>query len=395
MKYRRYLLGLLVLFAGTALWAVAEPTAEELEQNRRKLDGLRKHPEQLARLRDNLKAFLELSETKQGAILKLDHDLSEAPAAKQAKLWSALERYADWLDQLRKSDPQAYQAIKDAADGATRLALVKEQRDREWMETLPKAQRVEWTNLKGAARAAFVAKLRAEERTKHEQWIVAKRFWKELHDPKKEMPCRLSDFTSDKVKTYVSEYLMPFLTAEEKKQLDSTAGRWPDYPQALVEVASKHPSALPPPRVESLPKHLSELPKPVRDRVSEKKTDKGKSKLLQKLIPYDGRPNFATKVVEFGTKEGKQPFEFEFWASNHRSLLAPMKDFVDNKLTPVLKDSEKKQLSDIEGHWPLYPQTIQELASKHNLQPPWHILPEPDRWKWDLYRPSRGKETAN
>jgi hypothetical protein len=45
------------------------------------------------------------------------------------------------------------------------------------------------------------------------------------------------------------------------------------------------------------------------------------------------------------------------------------------------------------GKWPDYPLMIQELAQKHNLQPPWHYLPE-QRWKWDLYRNSKARSWA-
>jgi hypothetical protein len=216
---------------------------------------------------------------------------------------------------------------------------------------------------------------------------------------KKELPCRLSDFsvTKDgspgKVKTYVEEYLMPFLTAEEKEQLAQADGRWPDYPRALVEIASKHPSALPPAR---MPKSLAELPVPIQNRVIDKKAIGKKKALLAQLHKFEGREEFASKVVEVATKKGVgQPIDFEFWASNHRALHAPMKKFVDEQLKPVLDTQEKKALFESENSWPFYPQTIQELAAKHKLRAPWHILPEADRWKWDAYRlPKARSEVA-
>ena len=256
MRRRCYLLTILV-FAGPVLWAVAQPTAEELEQNRRKLDAIRKNAEQLANLRENLQQFQALSQKRQDKIVQLDHDLHEFPAAKQVRYFNVLERYADWLDQLRQSDPRVYQAIKNAPDAAVRLALIKDQRDREWMQTQPKAYREQWDKLQGEPRTAFVAKLRLDERQKHQQWVIAQRFWKEL-EAKKEMPSQLSDF-SEKVKTYVKEFLLPKLTDAEKNQLKSAEGRWPDYPVALVEMASKRPTALPPLRIEELPRRLRRL----------------------------------------------------------------------------------------------------------------------------------------
>src|SRR5205823_2655897 len=103
--------------------------------------------------------------------------------------------------------------------------------DREWIQTQPKVQREQWEKLPAEARSEFVARLRQHERQNHQQWVIAQRFWKEL-ETKKELPCRLSDF-SDKVKNYVKDYLLPTMTEAEKKQLNSAEGHWPDYPLAL------------------------------------------------------------------------------------------------------------------------------------------------------------------
>lgn len=383
MIRRYYFLMVVFFFAGTSLWAVAEPTAEELEQQRRRLDALRKQPEKLARLRENLNAYLALPEKRQTAIAKLDHDLREA---KEKHWWTVLERYADWLDELRQTDPVAYQAIKDAPSAAVRLALVKDQRDRAWMAEQPKSLRDQWEALKREARAEFATKARKDERGRHAQWVIAKRFWKEL-ESRQPMPSKLSDFADakpDKVKKYVEDYLMPYLTEAEKKRLTTAEGRWPDYPIALVQIASKRPSALPP----DPPRFYAKLPFPVQHRLVEtKKGDKiGVSKKLMIEIKQHEAANFASKVVAIGLRENKLPFGFEYLAPNRKSLLPPMQEFVDTKLDAALDQAEKRMLTDSMGKWPEYPKAIQQLAQKYQLTPPWHYLPEPERWKWDLYR---------
>lgn len=392
MVSRRYFPVLTLLFAVTALWAAGEPTAQELENKRRIEDLRRQGPEALPRLRENLEQFERLTETRKKAILQLDHDLHDLPAAKQARYWALLERYADWLDQLRKDDPQAWQAIKDAPDATTRLGLIRDRRDGEWMQSQARAYREQWQKLQGEARIKFVAKLREEERDRHARWLLAQKFWEEL-ERKKELPSRLSDFVTNKkdgtgkVKTYVEEYLMPFLSAEEKEKLAKSEGHWPDFPLALVEIASKHPSALPPPR---MPKHLAELPTPIQMRVIDKKAVAKKKSMLAQLHKVEGREEFASKVVEVATRKGLGPnFEFEFWASNYFALQPPMRNFVERELKPVLETSEKQALYSSENSWPFYPQTIQDLAQKHKLKAPWHILPEADRWKWEIYRQAR------
>ena len=367
---RRYYFPMLIgLFALTAGWVIAEPTADEITENRRRLAELRKNPEQIERLRRDVKSFLELPNQRRERVSKLDNDLHDLPAKEQQRLTNTLQRYADWLDQLRDKDPAAYRAISEAPDAATRLTLIKERRDRDWLEAQPRALRDEWQKKQGAARAEFIGKAREDARRKREQWLIAKRFWSDL-EGKKTMPTRLSDFAGDKVKRYVEEYLLPTLTPAEKKQLADAEGSWPDYPQTLVALASKRPSALPP----DPPRKIAQLPKPVQTRLTEKKKGGGVKKLDAKN--YEG-PNLASNLAKhFPTQLSG---EFEYLAPNYNSLTKPMRDFVDNKLLPVLDQPEKRKLSDAEKQWPEYPIAIQELARKHDLTPPWHILPEPEK----------------
>lgn len=397
---RRYFLAMLALFAVTALWAAAEPTAEELAENQRRVEALRKQPELLAQLRENVQAFEKLNKKKQDAVLQLDHDLHELPANKQARYWNALERYADWLDRLRKDDPQAAQAIKDAPDAATRLALIKEQRDREWMQGQPRAYRDDWANLQGEARGKLVAKLRLEERQKHQRWEIAQRFWKEL-ESQKALPCRLSDFAVEvkgkakdkepaksinKVEAYVNDYLKPYMTAQEEEHLREAEGRWPDYPIALVEIAGRRTPALPPPGKEL--SKFKDLPKPIQKHLTET-PKKDSKKLAAQYHQLDGSAAFATRLVELAAKNSKLPFEHEYLASNPASLKPAMKKFYDEVLVPAVKKDpdDFRKLSSSEGKWPDFPLAIQELARKHSpTPPPWYILPDPEKWHWDRYR---------
>jgi hypothetical protein len=396
---RRCQFGLLLLFfAGTSLSVVAQTGDNEWEQQRRRYDLYRQHPDRLARLRENYQSYQSL--LRKEAVTKLDQEMHALSEKKQARYWGVLSRYADWLDQLKKKNPQAYQAIKDAPDAASRLTLIKSERDREWMQTQPRAAREHWAKLQGDERTEYVANLRIEERHQRLQWQIAARFWREIEN-KQFLPCRLSDFSQkakgakfkekemNKVQEYVTNYLLPYLSDAEKKQLEDADGRWPDFPQALVEIARKRPSALPPAKEEDIPTLFSQLPAPIQDRVTDKKGGGVKAKLLKEIRTFEKSPGFAGKVVELGTNKGSVPFEHEFWPSHFKGLQKPMQTFVLEQLIPKLDSKDKIDLEDHQGRWPYYPKKIQELARKHNLQPPWHILPEPDVWHWDRYRRDR------
>ena len=276
MIRRHYFHLILLGFAATAFVAVAQQP-DDLEPQRVRLQAIRKNPDHFARLRENLNTFTKQTDAKRkDAIVKLDQDIHGLASAQQDRYWRVLDRYADWLEQLKKNDEQAYLAIKNARDATTRLALIKEAKDSEWMRRQPRTNQEHWVKLQGEERSKYVAEQRKEERRKSQHWLIASRFWKEL-ESKQPLPARLSDFaykskkgTKDKdtgkvkdpveinrVKQYVEQYLLRQLAAAEVKQLEDAEGRWPDYPMALVQVASQHPNALP---MRNVPTKFEELP---------------------------------------------------------------------------------------------------------------------------------------
>ena len=155
--------------------------------------------------------------------------------------------------------------------------------------------------------------------------MIAQRFAKEL-DLGKALPCRFSDFgvriknkdgtfavnkdgspkENNKVRDYVSDYLMRYLSDEEKEQLKNAEGIWPDFPQTLVAIASRHPSALPPLRPENFPTGPDKLPKEVKARITEKKGGGVKGKKKDELQPFVGSPRIR-HARRRGRHEPRQP----------------------------------------------------------------------------------------
>ncbi|MSU79912.1 MAG: hypothetical protein EXS16_17710 [Gemmataceae bacterium] len=385
---KRYHIWCLSLFsiALTLTYAVADPSADELKAARHRLEEWRKfHPDEIARMQASLKQFQEMPENRRDAIVKLDLDLHSLPEPRRTKYASALDRYADWLERLHTLHPKIWQTIKDSPNAAERFKLIRDQREQEWMESQPKPYRDQFDKLPfGEARTAFIATLRSEERQKREQWIIAQRFWRDL-EGKQTLLCRLPEY-SESVKLYVTEFLLPYITDAEKKHLANADGRWPDYPMALVEIASTRPTALPPARTEEQPTKFSQFPVPVQQRFADKKAGGVKAKVLLQLSQFEG-PNFATKAAEIALRENKLPFGFEYLACNDKSLMKPMQEFVKTQLLPTLKDdADRRKLTDNLGKWPYYAQAIQELSKKHQLTPPWHYLPDAEKYRWDDYR---------
>jgi hypothetical protein len=57
-------------------------------------------------------------------------------------------------------------------------------------------------------------------------------------------PARWSDF-KEPVRTFATEKLFPKMTPKEKFELQRLEGKWPDYPRALVDYATKHDLSVP------------------------------------------------------------------------------------------------------------------------------------------------------
>lgn len=374
-RFKIFLVTAGLLLAGAPLSALPEPTKEELEHNRRKLNQWRNQPEVIQRLRGEAQAFLALPAERQQQLLQIDHDLHQESAGQQARLLNVLGRYAVWLDKLKDEERQK---IKEAPDKRARLAIIKELRDQEWMNQYqPKGTRDSFASLKGEEKAKFIARLRQEEKQRRLEWQIAARFWKQL-ESKTPLPARLTDFAGD-VQAHVNEYLLPMLTGEEKDRLDKAQGQWPLYPITLVELADKHPPALPGPEG---PRTYAALPQDAQKRF------KAKAGLTPKFLKIaEGNwPGFGVAVADAAAKRSII-LPHELWPYNYKCLSLPMQEFVKNKLAPVLTKGEELKLlhADADHKWPDYPLTIQELAKNHNLQVPWFSLPGP-RDNWDAYR---------
>jgi hypothetical protein len=362
----------LAVAAPVAAWP--EPTSEELAANRRRFEQVRKSPEQLAKLRDEAKEFFALPEPRREQIARLEASMRAQPIGVQQRLREVLERYSDWLAGLKNDATR--QKIIDAKDPKTRLALIRRLRDQEWIDEQPKAVRAELEKLKDDALQKRMAELKLEERQRKLEWLMATRFWNDL-ESKRPLPVKSADLPKD-AQLYLNQYLLWFLSDAEKDRLAKAEGQWPLYPMTLVELADKHPAALPGP---TGPKNMNELPLDVKQVLA-------KGPPLKKLFKFEGKwPEFGTRIAKAAFGAGLV-LPHEFLAYNVDCLQPAMREFYKKKLYPALSSDEKNRLTEEALHkWPDFPRAIQELSAQHGLKPPWHTLPRNETW--DNYRLSK------
>jgi hypothetical protein len=398
----------------------------------------------LRRIRE-AKAFFALPPERQEAMRKLDEELNKLPPGERKRLLRAMRWYADWLDKL---SPQDREAIVNTPDRGTRLTKIKEHLHQEWMARQPQKTRDLLAKLPPGKRAAghaalnfvgmlatppsqrplalavtlfidnidvrgeTIKRIKQHEAQQNRDWLVASRFWPDLTDPdakkRQPMPAHAGDFGPD-VEAFVRDYLRPALSKEEKERLDKAEGHWPQYPMTLVDLADKHPMALPQTHG---PETFNDLPKAITDKVTarwETKDKKGGPKVApevwfknqanskgikERLEKMERNPSLATRlacsVANYLHARKVDALPHELWAVKYSDLAAPMKAFLDpdGPFLSSLDEIEREEMRQVQFKWPEYPLKIKQLAEKYGFKPPWQSLPEPSdtKHRWDNYR---------
>jgi len=365
-----------MMLVAVPLVALSDMGMDDVPTNSERLEKWRQDPKEFARLRTAAEKFAALPQDRREQILKLHRQLEQSTSSTQTQLLHALERYVDWLAEL---DPETRKKVEQTRDKGKRLQLIRELRDKEWLKQQPYALRTQVEKLPGNARQKRIEEVRAAERQRRRDWAIAARFWEDLSRGKQTLPMQLSDFSAE-VQKHVVENLLPRLNAAEKARLQQAEGNWPRYPQVLIELADAHPIALPDP---AGPRYYKELPGEVQRRL--------KLRLMltvpKTLETAEGKSSveFIKAVVNHAHKRANVQLPAGFWPTDYQGLLPEMRQFVDSTLLPVLDIDEKIRYNHAEGNWPDYPLTIEELARKHALRPPWPNLPGPAQ-QWDKYR---------
>jgi hypothetical protein len=382
---------LVALLLGVPALALPHTTPMEREQNRAKLQQLRKEDskesrEYLAHLYHQSHAFLALPAERREQVRQLDRELHELPPAYRQRLQQVMKKYVLWLHQLT---PAQRQQIEQADGKEERLQIIKQMRREQWLAALPKKHRDTLAVLQGAEWDREAAAIQQQEFRWRIEWKLAFRHWEPLLAPKfkkvheLQMPDSFDKLSND-ARIFAKDYLRHWVPAERWDQLEKAQGQWPWFPYLLVKLADDYPLALPP--ANSWPLQLSDLPPEIDMRLRKAGGPNYKSLLESRQGKW---PDFAAKVAELM----ERPHKYELWPTQFKELSQPVRAFLENELKPVLTPNDRALLNQSENSWPQYPQTIQQLAKKYYLSVPWRSIPDPPQpasaikpWPWDSYR---------
>ncbi len=368
---RRWSLLVLLGVMTAALPAVAAlGEGDALEHNRELLEKWRADPDHYARLQRDLRAFWALPPARRRQMRQLDESLHEAEPRARKRLWAVLERYRAWLEALPEADRQRVEA---AAGSDERLRVIREIRERQWVERLPAKVREELEQLPPERRQARVTLLRKEEQRHRREWRRGLRL------PPPVRPTTLKAFPPE-FQAFVQNVLAPQLSPKEKERLLNAETKWPQYVRALDRLSRDHP-VLPPLRQVGPIVKYEQLPAAVKRDFPRAQLQKDPA-LAQRLAKVSGKwPDFAVEFAKVWGLHKRVPLP-PLGASRPKELGSAVETFVVRKLTPALSPAEAQALRKLEGQWPDYPLQLLELAHKHQLAVPGMSLPWPDEL-WD------------
>jgi hypothetical protein len=352
------------LLTATPAPETASTSGSDVERNRRLLHKWNADPEHAARLQRDLHAFWALPRARRQHLRQLDRAVHQLDDTTQKRLWKVAERYIVWRERLPEDERRK---IDEAKDTPERLRVIKEIRERQWLNRLPVQVRADLDKLAPQARSAQVARLQAQERQQRKLWqrpIGAAGHAKQ--------PAHLADFPAD-ARNFIDKQLLPHLTIEERRQYDAAVGRWPEFARMVHELAQRHP-VLPPLPHKTIARY-EDLPEKAKVEAGPKAHWERRDDAWNRLLRVEGKwPEWALTFHALLSPQQRERMP-PLGASRPSEFPKEIQTFIDHKLKPALGKDEGHKLHAVEGKWPDYPHLLLKLSLKYKLDVPGMGLP--------------------
>jgi hypothetical protein len=330
------------------------------------------------------KAFKALPPARQQAVRELDKQLHAQAPATRDRFLRVLEAYAVWLDRLPEAERKRVLA---AAAPGPRLGVIREVRERQWLDSMPALQRSQLAGLTAAKRAELIGEWRRAEAERREEWADVRRNADAIAANQIPWP-----FDAEPMRKSVAEYMRATFKTDEPKKSRLTANEldrytaalataeesdgwaWYAYGREVVAITRKYERFLLPEPADPKMRYddFRDLPSPFAKVIE-------RPGLKKKLSPHVGKwPDFPLELHdELRMIKGLPPLG----PAKASDFKEPIRTFWEKELSPKLTGQERGGLRMLENRWPEYPRRFLELARNHDLSVPGLTLPgSPRRW---------------
>lgn len=332
--------------------------------------------------------FKELPAARQQEIRDLDRQLQSQNAPARDRLMRVLEAYTIWLERLPDSERKG---ILAAATPGLRLGVIRDIRERKWLDSLPAAQRNQLNGLSVADKGIRISDWKKAEAERREEWGNYRIHADSIAANRTPWP-----FDDEKMRQSVIEYMRTkFKTDDPKKSrlknnefdlykatlasAEKTGGwAWYDYGRLAFNLARTYDRYLLPEPADSkqLYQDFGDLPPLLGKMV-------GDPRMRKKLAPHVGSwPDFPLEIHdELRGLPGKFGPGPPLGPARVSDFKEPVRSFYEKELSPRLSGQERVGLRMVENRWPEYPREFIRLARTHDLSIPSVTLPgSPRKW---------------
>lgn len=331
-----------------------------------------------------VRAFKELPPARQQAIRELHRQLNALDPAVRNRLVRVLEGYRVWLDGLPEAERRG---VLGAATPLVRLGVIRDIRDRQWLNALPPTQQAKLTGLDPTERGKLIQQWKADEARRRGEWEFARRHAEAFITERQPWP-----FDTEAGRREIPEFmravfryddpkrnrLSPVDLAQYREALDAAqkSNEWAWYGKAVYELMRKY-ETLPEPAVGEPVTTYAQLG------AAAPYFLRGRGKQATNL--HVGKwPDFALAVhahINFEKGEKIPPLS-PLGPAQVSDFKEPVRTFWEKELSPKLTPRERDRLRFVENRWPEYPREFILLARQHDLSVPGVMLPGSPR-KWE------------
>lgn len=331
------------------------------------------------------RAFMALPPARQEAIREIDRQLhAEAPATRD-RHFRVLEAYAVWLDRLPDAERKG---VLGAATPGLRLGVVRDLREKQWIDGLPLAQRNQLLGLNPNQKSDLIQQWRSEERRQRSRWAFIRKNADAITGNRIPWP-----FDTPAGRKEVLEFARTAFRIDDPKRCRLTPAELADYRSALAAAEKNGAWAWYGKMVHELDGRYESLPEPA----SPKLMYQDFADLPQLYGRLVDRPGFRKKLAPHVGKWPDFPLELHdelrigkfgpaplppLGPARLSDFKEPVRAFMEAELLPKMTQQERGSLRALENRWPDYSRKLLDLARNYDVRVPGVMLPgSPRLWE--------------
>lgn len=329
-------------------------------------------------------AFKGLPPARKQDLRELDKQLNSQDASIRDRLLRILEAYAVWLDNLPEVERRG---VLSAPTPLVRLGVIRDIRERQWLNRLPPPQQAELIGLDPTKRGLLIQQWKAEEAQQRDLWAFAHKRAESLKTNRQLWP-----FDTESGRKDIPEFMRTTFRTDDPRRSRFSPGDLAQYREALEAAQKGNEWAWYGKTVYDLTRKYETLPEPATGEPITTYHQLGlagfyfqRGRAQKMTVGLVGKwPDFALALNAYvnSEKSEKMPPLPPLGPARVADFPESIREFWAKHLSPKLTGAERNRLRMLENRWPEFPREFIALARHYDLSVPGILLPGSPR-KWE------------